>query len=172
MSTFEDRLLVELHNHRPAPRRRTIPVAASVSAVAVLAAGAIALPGLLGTGAAYAMTTEPDGSITFTLKELRDLDAATSALNEAGVPAVVRAARADCEDTTVGARAPSDLLEWPVGGDEGSVRIHPSAMPDGHVLGLTAFEPKSTGKAGPVVKVLLYDAPGPPCFPLGKPGPK
>ncbi|MEJ3653328.1 hypothetical protein WEH80_10115 [Actinomycetes bacterium KLBMP 9759] len=167
MPTFEDRLLVELHNHRPAPRR-AVPVAASVAAAAVLAAGALALPGLLGAGAAYAMTTEPDGSITFTLKELRDLDAATSALNDAGVPAVVRAASADCDDTTTGERAPSDLLEWPVGGDAGSVRIHPAAMPDGHVLGLTAFD----GKAGPVVKVLLYDAPGPPCFPLGKPGQK
>lgn len=173
MANFEDRLLVELQQHHPDPTRAVARDRSGAfrtgAAAALLAACALVLPAALGgeqaAPAAYAMTVGTDGSVTFTLLELRDLDSATRALRKAGVPAVVRAASTSCTDTSTGERAPDALLEWPVGGDARSVRIHPAAMPPGRVLGLTAI----SGKSEPVVKVLLYDAPGPSCFPLGKP---
>lgn len=162
MASFEDRLLTALHEHTPvAPRRRVAPLLVAGVAAAAAVLGAVAVPALVGGTPAYAMTTNADGSITFTLRELRDLDSATAALVGAGVPAIVRPPTPGCTDTTGGERAPSNLVEWPVEGNTGSIRIHPSAMPAGHVLGLTALP----GKNAPTVKVLLYDAPGPSCFP-------
>lgn len=176
MPTFEDRLLVELLRHRTEIAAAAPAVAARpgrrrplvLGAAALVAAAGLTLPGLF-ADPAFAISTEPDGSVRFTLMELRDLDAATRALNDAGVPAVVREASADCTDTTPGERAPAAVIEWPVEGDEDTVRIHPASMPARQVLGLTALR----GKFGdPVVKVLIYDAPGPSCFGLGKPNQK
>lgn len=172
MATFEDKLLVELHNHvgtpQPAaaerPRLSRTAVGRAIAAVAAVAALTVA--GLIGNGAAaYAVDTDSDGSITFTLLELRDLDGATKALNDAGVPALVREASTTCTDTASGAKAPSNLIEWPANGNTASVRIHPKAMPAGKVLGLTAL----SSKRAPVVKVLLYDAPVHRACPWGSP---
>jgi hypothetical protein len=173
MATFEDKLLIELHNHVGAPqttpaerpRRSRIIIGRAIAAVGAI--GVLTVAGLIGNGAAaYAVDTDPDGSITFTLLELRDLDGATRALNDAGVPAVVLAASTTCTETALGAKAPGDLIEWPVNGNAASVRIHPKALPAGQVLGLTAL----SGKSAPVVKVLLYNAPGPSCLSVGKKG--
>lgn len=102
---FEERLLEELSAvvaARPAPgpaasvptaRRRVVPrgrlavaggaVTAAVAAVAVFASSGDH------TTAAYAVTPQPSGAVTVTIRSLADADGLQRALDDAGLPAVV-----------------------------------------------------------------------------------
>ncbi len=98
--TFEDRLLAELktemsvrppQGRAPAPRWTTGRKFLAVTAVAgTAAAAAIAVPLVAGTGApAYAVTKNPDGSVTLTIREFRDPEGVERELAAAGVRADV-----------------------------------------------------------------------------------
>ncbi|MEU8267865.1 hypothetical protein AB0B89_11910 [Sphaerisporangium sp. NPDC049002] len=98
--TFEDRLLAELRTEMagrapqgraPAPRRNTgRRLLATAAVTAIAAAAAIAVPLVTGTGtAAYAVTKNPDGSVTLTIREFRDPEGVEDELAAAGVRADV-----------------------------------------------------------------------------------
>ncbi|GAA3837868.1 hypothetical protein GCM10022226_70020 [Sphaerisporangium flaviroseum] len=98
--TFEDRLLAELkaemavrapQGRAPAPRRTRVRRLLGVTAVAgTAAAAAIAVPLVTGTGTpAYAVTRNPDGTVTLTIHELRDPEGVEKDLAAEGVRADV-----------------------------------------------------------------------------------
>ena len=107
MTNFEDRLISELiEEHgaalatveRPAGRRGNgRPLWIGGGAVAVAAAIAIGIT-LVGGGSApaYAVTQNPDGTVTLTLNELSGIDGANQRLHQLGLPVVVVPATADC----------------------------------------------------------------------------
>ncbi len=121
--TFEDRLLERLQlvvAANPAPptptARRTRPnrfVVAGAGATAVCAgiAAMTVLGG--GTSSAYALETQPDGSVTVHIKSLSDASGLQRSLRAAGIPAVVDY-KADCAPTS--ATAPADGGPGPVPG--------------------------------------------------------
>lgn len=102
MSKFEDRLWNALDDQvtlmeaekslYPAPvqrpRRRALTlVGAAAGVTAATTAGITALSG--GGAAAYAVTTDADGTVNTTINELRDADGLTGALAKEGIKAVV-----------------------------------------------------------------------------------
>lgn len=162
MASFEQALLDQLKEYRSPARRRTHRTAVTVTAAALVFAAGIPVVLARTASPAYAVERAPDGTVTFTMTELRDYEGATAALRDAGVRAVVLPVRspADCPDGQPEAsKAPASLLEWD-SATSNSVRIHPSAMPRDSVLGVTGFSVQEQ----PVVKVLLYPAPGPTCI--------
>lgn len=87
------------------PRRRWVrPVVVATAASAAAAAGAVVLAGTGGQPdspsvlrtAAYEVKKNADGTVTFTVHELRDLDGATGALNAAGIAGKVLVSTEDC----------------------------------------------------------------------------
>jgi hypothetical protein len=95
MAKFEELLLERLKQHKPAPaaalpaRRRLTPVV--VAAMAVLAAlVAVVVPSLGEDGAtAHAVTRNPDGTVSISGNDLRDIDAANRGLRDLGVTNIV-----------------------------------------------------------------------------------
>ena len=111
-TTFEDRLLTQLRqvvaaNPAPtahtAPRRRLVIAGAGVAAASAAAAVVTIAGG--GTSNAYALETQPDGSVTVHINSLRDASGLEDSLRRAGIPAVVSYS-ANCAPTT--APAPGD----------------------------------------------------------------
>ena len=98
-TTFEDRLLDRLRlvvaaNPAPPqpgvrlPRRHRWPAAAAgVATAGTVAALAVVVPG--GTQAAYAIDSQPDGSVTVHLARLSDAAGLQAALRDRGIPAFV-----------------------------------------------------------------------------------
>lgn len=98
-TTFEDRLLDRLRlvvaaNAAPPqprarqPRRRHWPLAAAgLAAAGVAAAFVIVIPG--GTQAAYAIDSQPDGTVTVQIASLSDAAGLQAALRDRGIPAIV-----------------------------------------------------------------------------------
>jgi len=91
MTSFEDRLLVELRHvvaarPEPAPRRGKLVWAGATAALAAIAAAIVVT---LSGGAAYAVESEPDGKVTVQVKDLSDAAGLQRELREAGVPATV-----------------------------------------------------------------------------------
>ncbi|HEX8867726.1 MAG TPA: hypothetical protein VF821_18855 [Lentzea sp.] len=106
MSKFEDNLWAQLErDHAPelresvAARRRKNTarwlVAAAVAAVLGTAA-AIAPAYFGGTPPAYAVTYNPDGSVTVKVREIEQFDEVTAKLRERGIPVVAVPLRKDC----------------------------------------------------------------------------
>ncbi|MEU8377685.1 hypothetical protein [Streptosporangium sp. NPDC048865] len=97
---FEERLLMELKTEmaemagraarEPARRPRGIVTRARLAGAAALAVAAVAVPLVLGGGtAAYAVTKNPDGTLTVTVNELQDPEGLQAELNAQGVKADV-----------------------------------------------------------------------------------
>jgi hypothetical protein len=129
---FELRLLGELRRvvserasapavSAPAPRRfgrRSLALAGGVA----VAAGIAVVVGLsVGDGGgpekAYAVTSNPDGSVTVKINSLRDSAGLERKLNEAGVPALVQylPPGKTCVGTDVGPGAPATASRPPLG---------------------------------------------------------
>jgi hypothetical protein len=98
MNTFEDKLLAELRTvvaERPADIRRKRPkrLLVGIAACLTLAAGtAVAVPMLGGehtTSPAYAVVTQPDGTVRVTIYRVEDDKGLEKRLRAAGIPAVV-----------------------------------------------------------------------------------
>jgi hypothetical protein len=178
---FEDRLwgeLVEQHGavlaEQPvlahvAPRRvRRGPLGAVALALALgLAALVIAL-GRGGATSAYAVVSNPDGTITVTIRELAGVEPANERLEELGVPARIPPAREDCPTSRADLQpahlTPEQSRETfePVGGNGGySVRIDPKAIPAGDTLLLRAYELPSGLIA---MRALVIEGPAPSCL--------
>ncbi len=98
-TTFEDRLLDQLRlvvagnsaspgDGAPLPRRRRWPAAAAgLAGAGLVAALALVIAG--GTPAAYAIDSQPDGSVTVKIASLRDATGLQAALRDRGIPAFV-----------------------------------------------------------------------------------
>jgi len=178
---FEDRLwseLVERHGAvlaeqpvlaRAAPRRvRRGPLAAAALALALgLAALVIAL-GRGGGTSAYAVVSNPDGTITVTIAELAGVQPANERLEELGVPARIPPTRSDCPTTRADLH-PAHLtpeqsresFEAVGGNGRYSIRIDPQAIPPGDTLLLRAYEEPS----GPIaMRALVIEGPAPACL--------
>jgi hypothetical protein len=96
VSNFEERLLLELRRMVPAEQAknrrrpvRRIALASGVAALAVVAATAGVLFLSAGTQSAYAVTKQADGSVTVQIDSISDAAGLQSALQAAGVNAVV-----------------------------------------------------------------------------------
>jgi hypothetical protein len=97
--TFEDRLLDQLRvvvaanpapeatRHRP-PRGKRLALAGAGVAAASAAAAVVALTGSA-TPNAWALESQPDGTVTVHIRSLRDAAGLQSGLRAAGIPAVV-----------------------------------------------------------------------------------
>ncbi|GAB3941455.1 hypothetical protein GCM10029976_060790 [Kribbella albertanoniae] len=95
MNTFEDKLLTELRTvvaERPVDIRRKRPkrVLVGIAACLTLAAGtAVAVPVLGSSSPAYAVTTQPDGTVQVKIYRLQEAKELEKRLKAAGVPAEV-----------------------------------------------------------------------------------
>lgn len=191
MSRFEDRLwseLVEQHGAVLAgqPSLGLVPGAAplrgavalrrplatiGVALAAVVAAIVIGLStGGSGPAPAYAVTRNPDGTVSVTIQELSAAQSASEALTRMGLPIRAAAVEASCQANpdryrmapvpeTDTRRIYSPFLSGSVTG----VRISPSSIPAGDTLLLGVHEaaPKAI-----VLEVSLYRGAAPPCLPL------
>lgn len=164
MARFEDRLwneLVEQHGallaeppaqiHSPARRRGRVRRGGPLAALGLaLAAGLAALViGLSANGgsSAYAVVTNPDGTVTVTVSELVGVGPANERLTELGLPVRI----APVQDGCPVSRRQLPFVHLPpeqtralyetLGGRGGvSLRIDPSAIPHGDTLLLSAHE--------------------------------
>ncbi len=181
MSRFEDRLwaeLVEQHGAvlaeppalAQAPPRllRRGPLAAVALALALALAALVIALGRGGGTSAYAVVTNPDGTITVTIRELVGVEPANERLEELGVPARIPPARSDCPTSRADLHpahlTPEQSRETfePVGGNGSySVRINPDAIPSGDTLLLRAYELPS----GPIaMRALVIEGAAPSCL--------
>lgn len=163
MSRFEDRLwseLVEQHGAllaEPAARVPSAPPAArrfrrapaAAVALAMLAA-LVALVIALGHGggtSAYAVVTNPDGTVTVTIDELVGVEPANERLEALGLPVRIPSVKAGCptsraelKPANVPAGRSRQIAEPTGGPGHYSLRIDPAAIPRGDTLVLTAHE--------------------------------
>jgi hypothetical protein len=189
MSRFEDRLwdeLVEQHGAllAEAPltitparagaevrgrRRRLAPLATlGLALAAALAALVIGLSSGGGTPA-YAVLSNPDGTITVTIRELVGVKGADEKLASLGVPVRVVRSEAGCQirpGEYDSARISPPLLQRisKLAGPAGSgVVIAPSAIPAGDtvVIGARELGPGAVG-----LQTAIYHGMIPPCLPL------
>lgn len=190
MSRFEDRLWGELVEHhgallaqppaltltpparlRPSSLTRRRPLAVAGAALAAVAAAVvIALSSGGGPAPAYAVTQNPDGTVTVTVRELTATPALESVLVSMGLPVRAAPVEAACR-TRPGQYRQAPL---PLAGQEPlytpshtggvtSVTIDPRRIPDGDTLLLGVRE------AGPnaiVLEIALYRGATPPCLQL------
>ncbi len=113
MSSFENRLWTELAEEhggplartasrprdRPSHRRRAPLAAAAVVAVAAVLASVLSLTASTSTTPAYAVTVNPDGSVTLTLTSVLGVRGANQTLAKLGVRAQVAQIEAGCTQT-------------------------------------------------------------------------
>jgi len=185
VARFEDRLfreLVEQHGslltEPPAaapvlPRRlRRRPAVAIALALAVaLAAIVIGLSRGGGGTNAYAVVTNPDGTVTVTISELVGVAPADERLHELGLPVSVAAVTEDCpverselHRADVPPEVMSRIVETVSPAGRTGVRIDPSAIPAGDTLLLSANE----RRAGVIaLRELLIEGSAPSCVPPG-----
>jgi hypothetical protein len=116
MNNFENSLLSELRTvvaerepRRPLASRLRKPgfVALPAGAVGVAAAAAVAITSLGGAGAAYAVTTVPDGDVVVTINSLSDASGLQSQLRADGINADVNYDASALPSPGVKAPAPS-----------------------------------------------------------------
>jgi hypothetical protein len=191
MSRFEDRLwseLVEQHGalladappralapipaRAPARRRRLVPVAAlGLALAAALAAIVIAL-GSGGGTTAYAVISNPDGTVSVTIKELVGVRGAGEKLESLGVPVRVVRSEAGCptrpgqyESAHLSAEQSQRISTLAGPASSASVVITPSAIPPGDtvVIGARALE-SGPGVGAVGLEVAVYKGATPPCL--------
>lgn len=111
MSNFEDRLIGELMNEhgpalavleRPESRRRSSRPLWMTGGALTVALGVAAVVTLTGGGGspAYAVTQNPNGTVTLTLNEMSGIDGVNAKLRQLGLPVVVVPLRQDCPPVT------------------------------------------------------------------------
>lgn len=181
MSRFEDRLWAELVEQHGAvlaeqpvlvaapPRRlRRAPIAAAALAVAVALAVLVIALGHGGGTSAYAVVTNPDGTVTVTIRELAGVEPANERLEELDVPVRIPPTTSGCPTSRAGLKAAHLTPEQsrqafePVGGNgDYSLRIDPKAIPKGDTLVLKAYELPSGATA---MRALIIEGPAPPCL--------
>jgi hypothetical protein len=189
MSRFEDRLwdeLVEQHGAvladapltftparpRPELRRRRRPAPLAALGLALAAALTAIVIGLSSTGGtpAYAVLSNPDGTITVTIRELVGVKGADEKLASLGVPVHVVRSEAGCQVRSGEYKVPRISPELfqrisKLAGPAGSAAlvITPSAIPAGDTVVIGAREP-GPGAVG--LQTVIYEGTTPPCLPL------
>jgi hypothetical protein len=181
VSRFEDRLwseLVEQHGaalveqpvivHTRPRRVRRGPVAVVGLALAAALAVLVIAFGHGGGTSAYAVVTNPDGTVTVTIRELAGVQPANERLEELGVPARIPPTRSDCPTSGADLRAAHLTPEQsrktfePEGGHGSvSIRINPKAIPSGDTLVLKAYELPSGLIA---MRAIVIEGPAPACL--------
>jgi hypothetical protein len=179
MSKFEDRLwsdLVREHGSELAPATPPAPYAGKSGAP--LAAGALALAIALiaailiftaggRTTQAYAVTSNADGTVTVTIRQLVGVSGANAKLAKLGVPVTVATVRADCAVARHPTHMPPSLFPrvahpTKVDGTVG-MKIDPSLIPTGDTLRLAAEQIGSGTPASFALQIALYRGPAPTC---------
>lgn len=188
MSRFKEGLLQELTAYAqavpasPEPRMRRLPRLAGALAgvVAFAAVATFAAVSTTSPAPAYAITKNPDGTVTITYHELRDAPEATRDLRAAGVRAqVVRLAHpGTCATSAEGepVHIPSGVgaayqilipqsvvpdVDWSVfEADRNRLTIRPSLIPTGTVLFITiSVSPGNPNMVGMTASVVKEPAP-------------
>ena len=171
---FEEALLEELQSlHLPpaAPSRRHPARRWIVVTVACLA-GVASVPALIALNSqpAYAVSVNPDGSVTFTLHKLStNLDEAAARLRAAGVPAVLIPAQPPgaCTPTPGRPEVPGFLTygrpSQAPHEERATVTVHPDKLPTGEVVAFAYHHVKTRDSDYIELLVGVYDAPGPTC---------
>jgi hypothetical protein len=171
MSTYEDRLwsdLVREHGEqmrahpvltRTSTSRRRPGIVTSTAALAAAAAAvtvALILSVTTSTPPAYAVTTNPDGTVTVTLNDISALNGLNAELSRDGIRAKAIPLTSDCP-------VHSPLVTMPAGTDPSTytITIVPSQIPAGYTGVLAA----GTSSAGQIVLLMGAIQPPPPaCF--------
>lgn len=183
---FEERLLdglKELQSREftaATPRRRHVVLKPIVIAAACVAAAA-SVPAVvdLTSQPAYAVSANPDGSVTFIVYKLsHDLDGATARLRAAGVPAVLTRAQppGSCTPSPPRPEVPGLITYGRLGPpaphkETATVTVHPDKVPPGEVVDFAYYQAIKTRDSDVVAVVVgLYDAPGPNCVLQPRPG--
>jgi hypothetical protein len=184
MSSFEDRLWRELASeHRGAlaelpltavpRRRRTLALPAAAAALALAAALAAALIWLTAghSQPAYAVTQNPNGTVTVTISQLVGVQGANARLATLGVPVrtvpiTPRCMTAAGEYTLAHiARAQMGKIQTLYKGRYGrGLTIAPQAIPEGDTLVLAAREVRPGGVVA--LQALVYRGAAPSCLRL------
>jgi len=191
MTRFKNALLDEMISytrssepvaHPTRSRRRWYIRAGSLAGAGAAAAIAAFLVVSTGPQAAYAVDTNPDGTVSVTFRELGHAAEATRDLRAAGVPAqVVRlAAPGSCAtvpggEPMEGLRAYSiampsvypfqgDISAWLPATSQTSLTINPSAIPADAVLFIIEH---SSPQAGVMLEAGLVNHPAPTCWEAG-----
>jgi len=120
------------------PRRlelRRGRLAAGVVALAVLIA-TVSILATTGTSpsVAYAVTRNPDGTITISISELKGVDGANEQLAKLGVSVRVLPERADCSSTGTIVRIPPELAGKVAHPEGQGVAVAPGLIPAGDTL--------------------------------------
>src|SRR5258708_5486062 len=187
MSRFEERLWSELLEQHGAlltdpplelaparaqlqPRRRLAPLAAlGLALAAALTAVVIGLSSGGGTPA-YAVVSNPDGTITVTIRELVGVKGADEKLASLGVPVRIVRSEAGCQTGSGEYNTPrispqlfQRIAKLAESGGSAAIGITPSAIPAGGtvLIGARALSPGVVG-----LQTGIYEGKTPPCLPL------
>ncbi|GGO30459.1 hypothetical protein GCM10010116_61000 [Microbispora rosea subsp. aerata] len=175
-------VMSEIRRSAGHPRRRPLRPALLASALALGVAAAVGVPVLLGSGTpAYAVSRNPDGTLTITINEAKDPEPLEATLRSMGVNAVVdyipSGKRCSPQPRSTSflsreeAEHPADgrpFLIWPPDTDEPAFRIDPAAVKPGQTAVLE-FSVSDDGKNraagvwanisnGPVAPCTLVDS--------------
>lgn len=155
MTRFKDNLLNDLMREHgktveEAPVRNTrsarpLLIAAGALAVAGVATVAITTNG--NTPEAFAVTKNPDGSVTVTIRDIKGIDPANAKLREYGIGAkAVRMSR-DCPPLDESKMDLLDDYKLPRTSEDGSVTMSPGDIPEGYtvLLGISNMPNRGTG---------------------------
>lgn len=176
MTRFRQALLDELVNrttnpgHQMAPVRRGAPrhrllASAGGAAAAAAAIGVVVASGVVTNGSAtpaYAMATEPDGTVSITLNRLGDPSSVNQRLRDAGIRATImlRSAASDCPAGKRGTeyRGPGiSRIEFTA---RNVARLRPADIPAGAIM---VIVPLSSANGGFIFNAGTYLLPGPGC---------
>lgn len=167
MSTFEDRLWSELvreHGHQIQPptvgarpaRRRPALITASALATVALATALLALTAGTSAPPAYAVTTNPDGTVTVTLNDISALTGLNAELARDGLRARAVPLTASCPT-----RAFPNAMPAGTNPSTYTITIVPADIPTGY----TAIVAVSKNASGQVTLVQgAWPNPGPSCI--------
>lgn len=192
MSSFDDMLwseLVQAHSTLPRAalgraegrRRRSPGRLVAVGAIALVGATMAVLLSMSAqpsAPAAFAITQQPDGSVTLTLSEIMGVGSANQELADRGIP--VRIAKVEAGCTATGEIVPprsysherlGEMVE--IQRDDGvglsglTWTIHPSAIPPGDTLLITAEVVSGSRVPAVASRIGLYHGQAPTCQPPG-----
>lgn len=180
MGKFEDRLLGDLMSEhgstlaeaqRPAPRRATSrPLWIGGAALGVATAAAVGTTLLGGGSPAYAVTQNPDGTVTVSIKDINAVDAANAELSRLGLPVRAVPLRKDCPDKSVpDERFQGKWITTIRGGEDGYITIPTEGIPAGSSIVLAA-KAASDGRVSRLSVTTALKAPIPSCL-LDEPAP-
>lgn len=155
MTTFKDNLLNDLMREHgqtveEAPERHTRsarPLLVAAGALAIAGAATMAITTSGNAPEAFAVTKNPDGSVTLTIKDIKGIDPANAELREYGIGAKAVPMSRDCAPLD---ESKLDLLggyKLPRHEEDGSVTMSPGDVPPGYtiLLGISNMPNRGTG---------------------------